>query len=162
MKAEAFIRTDGQLSTTNIILSYTPTSMTFQVPKCVVKARDPRLHQINVATMGFLIFGPIPEGVLNTNPIPEGIPRVEASSSSLIVKENEEEEEEEEEGEIVEVSDSEDNFDVFNQSESLAEESQIQEASPVPDIMGIQRKPRTGLLDVMESTSGSKVPEKNA
>ena len=112
--------------------------------------------------MGFLIFGPIPEGVLNTNPIPEGIPRVEASSSSLIVKENEEEEEEEEEGEIVEVSDSEDNFDMFNQSESLAEESQIQEASPVPDIMGIQRKPMTGLLDVMESTSGSKVPEKNA
>ena len=112
--------------------------------------------------MGFLIFGPIPEGVLNTNPIPEGIPRVEASSSSLIVKENEEEEEEEEEGEIVEVSDSEDNFNVFNQSESLAEESQIQEASPVPDIMGIQKKPRTGLLDVIESTSGSKVPEKNA
>ena len=145
------------------ILSYTPTSMTFQVLKCVIKARDPRLHQINVATISFLIFGPIPEGVLNTNPIPEGIPRVEASSSSPIVKENEEEEEEEEEeGEIVEVSDSEDNFDVFNQSESLAEESQIQEASPVPDIMGIQRKPRTGLLDVMESTSGSKVPEKNA
>ena len=156
-----FIRTDGQLSTTNIILSYTPTSMTFQVPKCVVKARDPRLHQINVAMTSFLISGPIPEGVFTTDPIPEGIPRVEASSSGPIVKKNEEEEEKEE-GEIVEVSDSEDNFDVFNQSESLAEESQIQEASPVPDIMGIQRKPRTGLLDVMESTSGSKVPEKNA
>ena len=109
----------------------------------------------------FLISGPIPEGVFTTDPIPEGIPRVEASSSGPIVKKNEEEEEKEE-GEIVEVSDSEDNFEVFNQSESLVEESQIREASPVLDIMGIQRKPRTGLLDVMESTSRSKVPEKNA
>ena len=128
------------------------------MPKCVIKARDPRLHQINVAMTSFLISGPIPEGVFTTDPIPEGIPRIEASSSGPIVKKNEEEEE----GEIVEVSDSEDNFEVFNQSESLVEESQIREASPVLDIMGIQRKPRTGLLDVMESTLRSKVPEKNA
>ena len=126
LKAEVFVHSNSKLRAAHIILSYTLISKTFQALKCVIKARDPRLHWISVAASGFLISGPIPEGVLTTNPIPKGIPRVEASSSGPIVKENEEEEEEEEEeGEIVEVFDSEDNFDVFKQSESLAEESQI-------------------------------------
>ena len=60
-----------------------------------------------------LISGPISEGVLTTNPIPKGIPKVEASSSCPIIEEKEKEQEEE--GEIVEVSDSEDDFGVFNQ-----------------------------------------------
>ena len=50
---------------------------------------------------------------------------------------------------------------MFNQPLSLVEESQIPEASLVLDDMGIQRKPRTGLFVVMESTLGSKALEKN-
>ena len=50
---------------------------------------------------------------------------------------------------------------MFNQPLSPIEESQILEVSPVIDDMGIQQKPRTGLFDIMESTLGSKVPEKN-
>ena len=81
--------------------------------KCVIKARDPHLQQINVATPGFLTTGPILEGILSTNPIPEGIPKVEASSSRSIIKEKEKKQEKEEK--IVEVSDFEDDFEVFNQ-----------------------------------------------
>ena len=125
LNAEVFVHMDGQLRAAHIILGYTPISKTFQASKCIIKARDPRLHRISVATLGFLIFGPIVEGVLTTDPILEGIPKVEASSSCPIVKENEEEEEEEEE-EIVEVSNFKDDFEVFNQLESPIEESQYE------------------------------------
>jgi len=90
--------------------------------KSIIKAQDPRLHWISVATLGFLISGPILEGVFTTNPIPKGVPKVEASSSCPINKE-EEEEKEKEEGEIFEVSDSKDNFEVFNRPLSPIEES---------------------------------------
>ena len=89
------------------------------MPKCVIKARDPRLQQINVAAPGFLITGPIPEDVLTTNCILEGKSKLEASFSHPIIKEKEKEQEEEEEEEIVEASDSKDDFEVFNQPLSL-------------------------------------------
>ncbi|KAL0001352.1 hypothetical protein SO802_015133 [Lithocarpus litseifolius] len=114
VKAEVFVHTDSQLRAAHIILDYVPISKAFQAPKYVIKAKDPRLHQISVAAPGFLIISPIPEGVLSTNPIPEGVPMVEASSSYPAIEEKEEEKEEET-GEIVEVSDSEDDFGVFNQ-----------------------------------------------
>ena len=85
--------------------------------KCVIKARDPRLQRINVAAPGFLTTGPILEGALSTNLIPEAIPKVEASSSHPIIKEKEKELEKEEE--LVEVSDSKDDFKVFDQLLSL-------------------------------------------
>lgn len=51
----------------------------------------------------------------------EGIPKVGASSSHLVVKEEKEEKEKEEtgEGEVVELFDFEDNFKVFNKPLSL-------------------------------------------
>ena len=61
--------------------------------KCIIKAKDPRLHQISVAVPGFL----------TTKPIPEGVPLAtlqlqytsgEATSSHLIIKEEEEEKKE--------------------------------------------------------------------
>ena len=112
-KAKVFVHTDGQLRATHLILDYIPISKSFQMPKCVIKARDPRLHQISVAAPGYLTTGPILEGILSTNPIPEGIPKVEASSSRSIIKEKEKKQEKEEK--IVEVSDSEDDFEVLNQ-----------------------------------------------
>ena len=76
------------------------------MPKCLIKARDPRLHWINVAALGFLTTGPIPVDTFTTDPILEGIPKValpfqhatkeEATSLQPAIKE-------EEEGEVLEV-----------------------------------------------------------
>ena len=75
-KVEVFVHTDEQLRAAHLILDYIPISKTFQVSKCVIKARDPRLQMISVAALGFLITGPIPKGILVTGLIPEGIPKV--------------------------------------------------------------------------------------
>jgi len=63
LKDEIFVHTDGQLRVTHLILSYNPLSSSFQAPKCMIKASDPCLHQINVAVPGFLTTGPIPKGI---------------------------------------------------------------------------------------------------
>ena len=72
---------------------------------------------------------------------------------------------------MVEVLDSEDNFEVFNRLESpkapisdfshlpFTQLSQIQEDLPVPEAMGIQHKPKASLIEVMESQVGGKAPE---
>ena len=60
LKAKVFVHTDGQLRAAHMILDYVLISKSFLVPKCVIKARDPRLQRISVATPGFLIAGPIP------------------------------------------------------------------------------------------------------
>ena len=58
---------NGQLRAAHLILGYTPLSLTFQAPKYVIQARDPRLHRISVSYQGFIVL----EGV----PIPRGTPR---------------------------------------------------------------------------------------
>ena len=162
LKAKVFVHSDGQLKAAHLILGYTPISKSYQVPKCVIKAKNPCLHRISVAVPGFLIAGPIPEGMLTTDPIPEGIPKValppqhtigEATSfHPAIIKEEEEKEEE-----VVEGSDSEDEFKVFNRPLSLeastgdldhfspAQSSYNQKATNTSDKMGIQRKKRSTL-----------------
>ena len=146
-----------------MILDYIPISKSFQAPKCVIKAWDPQLQRISVVALGFLISGPIPKGVLTTNPILEGIPMVEASSSCPITEKKEKEEEEEEEGEIVEVSDSEDDFGVFDQLLSPdASSGDLRQSSPSQsnyhrgptspsENMGIQWKQRSTLQELLES-----------
>ena len=135
---------DGQLRAAHLILGYTPLSFAFQAPKCVIRARDPRLHRISVAYKGFIVL----EGI----PLPQYTSRIEplfvanvlagASSSQLTLREEEveekEEEEEREEGEeenpeeVVELSDSSDDFWIFYQTTHSEEDL---------DEMGIQRKP---------------------
>jgi len=125
LKAEVFVHTDSQLRAAHLILNYIPISKSFQAPRCVIKAKDPHLHQISVATPGFLTTCPIPEGTLTTNPIPKGISKVAlppqyttgkaTHSHPAITKEEEEEKEEE----VVEVSNSKDKFKVFNRPLSL-------------------------------------------
>ena len=157
LKVEVFVHRDGQLRAAHLILSYTPISKSFQAPKCIIKAKDPCLHRTSVAAPGFLISCLILEGTLVTNPIPEGIPKIalppqytaeEAISSHPTITKEEEEKEEE----VVEVSDSEDEFDVFNQtlspeaspgdlsSSSPTQSSHNQEAANTSDEMSIQRK----------------------
>ena len=74
------------------------------MPKCVIRAKYPRLHQINIAAPGFLNPGPVPQGILKVEPILPYKVEDEATPSQLAVKEEEEEEEEEEE--VVEMFDS--------------------------------------------------------
>ena len=100
-----------------MILGYQPISLAFQAPKCVIKAKDPCLHCISVAYEGFVVPEgiSIPEGTPFTQPLFVGIPSVEASLSRPIDKEEEEEKEKEKESEeIVDLSDSQDEFEVFN------------------------------------------------
>ena len=61
LQFEIFVHFDGQLRVAHIILGYKPISTSFQAPKYVIKAKDPQLHQINIAVLGFLI-GPPPKG----------------------------------------------------------------------------------------------------
>ena len=108
---------DGQLRAAHIILRYKPISTAFQAPKCVIKAKDPRLHRISVAFEGFIVPEgvPIPEGTPFTQPLPVAAVSVWASSSRSVlqeVKEEEEKEGEEEKEEVVELLDSADEFEV--------------------------------------------------
>ena len=115
LKAEVFVNSDGQLRAAHLILGYTSISSSFQAPKCVIKARDPRLQRISIAALGFLLPGLKVESVEITTPIPEGIPKAGvlpqqrtagATTSSCLV--------DIEEGEVLEVVDFEDEFKVFS------------------------------------------------
>ena len=77
LKAEIYVNeADGQLRAAHLILGYTPLSFGFQAPKCVIRARDPRLHRISVAYEGFIV----PEGI----PLPQYIPRTEPLSMASV------------------------------------------------------------------------------
>ena len=111
------MNSNGQLRAVHLILAYAPISSIFQAPKCVIRARDPRLHRISVTVLGFLLPGPKVEGAEITTLIPEGIPKarvlsqqrtVEATTLSRLA--------DIEEGEMLEVADSEDEFKVFSQA----------------------------------------------
>ena len=100
-----------------------------------------------------------------------GILSIGASPSQPIVKEEEEEKEEEEKEkepeEIVDLSDSQDEFEVFNrplspESTSVNLDHQ-QEVGIIPlDEMGIQRKSKRSLLDLIDSQPGKDAPGKSA
>ena len=114
LKVEVFVHIDGQLRAAHLILDYIPISKRFLAPKCVIKARDPRLQQISIAAPSFLLPNPVPKGTLTTEPIPEGIPKVVSPlpqttrvATSFHPASTEEEE-------VVEVIDFEDESEVFN------------------------------------------------
>jgi len=119
----------------------------------VIKARDPRLHQINVAIPSFLIPGPIPDGVLQVELPSRFATKAKATPSQPIIKEEEGEE-------IVDVSDLEDDYEVFNQPQSPkiriddldhllpAPVFHDHEATDISDTMGIQCKSRLSLQEL--------------
>ena len=156
LKAEIYMNeTDGQLWAAHLILSYTPLLFAFQAPKYVIRAHDPRLHRISVAFRGFIVPEgiPLPQDTFRTKPLFVAIVSAGASSSQSALREEEveegeeEKEEKEEEGEVVELSDSLDDFGIFNQ---------LILSKKDPDEMGIQRKPQKSLMELMEN-----MPEKN-
>ena len=60
LQSEVYVNeSDSQLKAVHLILGYTPISRAFQAPKCVIRAKDPRLHHISVAYEGFVV----PEGI---------------------------------------------------------------------------------------------------
>ena len=136
-----FVHKDDQLQVAHLILEYTPLSSSFQVPKCIIKAKDPRLHQISVAILGFLIIDPILEGIPKVALPSQRTAEEEATSSLPTTKEKEE---------VVKVSESEDDFEVFNRSlspETLTGDpghlpptpaSHAQEDSSILEDIGIQ------------------------
>ena len=142
---------DGQLRAAHLILGYTPISRAFQAPRCVIKAKDPRLHRISVAYEGFVV----PEGILIPESKPFTQPLLVATllagiSSPLPVPQEEEEREEED---FVDLTDSLDEFEVFNQPSS---------PKSLPKEMGIQRKPQKSLMELIEDQPGKGGPGKSA
>ena len=57
LKAEVFVNSNGQLRAAHLILGYTPILSSFQAPKCVIRARDPRLYLVNMDLMPSLLIG---------------------------------------------------------------------------------------------------------
>ena len=170
------MNTDGQLRVAHLILGYKPISSSFQAPKCVIKSNSPRLYRISVAVPGFLLPEgvPIPGGTLIIEPIHadmlatetifEGIPKVSLQSQQLTGVATSSHPTNIEEEEVVEVPDSEDEFEVFNQA--LSPDTSTPNLGPPSsstlDEMGIQRKPKSSLLDLIESQPGRDAPVKAA
>ena len=126
-----------------MILGYTPLSFAFQASKYVIRARDPRLQRISVAYQGFVVPEgiPLPRDTPFTQPLFVASLSAETSTSQPILREEEDrgEEEEEEErnpDEVVDLTNSSDKFEVFNQTIHFEDD---------PDEMGIQRKPQKSL-----------------
>ena len=128
---------DGQLRAAHLILGYTPISRAFQAPRCVIRAKNPQLHRISVAYKGFVVPEgiPLPRHTPLTQPLPVTTLLAGVPSPSPILQVDEEEEEQEEEG-FVDLTESTNDFEVFNQ---------LSPPKNVPEEMGIQRKPQRSL-----------------
>ena len=136
LQFEVYINeSDGQLRAAHLILGYTPISHAFQVPRCVIRAKDPRLHRISVTYEGFIVPKgiPLPKYTPLTQPLPVATLSARVPSLSPILQVKEEEEEGQEEEGFVDLTKSTDNFEVFNQ---------LSPPKNVLEEMGIQRKPK--------------------
>ena len=108
LQSEIFEHIDGQLQVAHLILEYKPISTSFQAPKYVIKVKDPWLYQINIAIMGFLTC-PLPEGTHQIELPSQRSAEEEATSSQLVPKET---------IKVVEVLDSNEDFEAFDQPRS--------------------------------------------
>ena len=135
---------DSQLRAAYLILGYTPISHAFQALRCVIRAKDPRLHRINVVYEGFVVLKSIP--LPTSTPFTQLLPVATLSAGlpfpSPILQEGEEEEEEQEDKGFVDLTESADKFEVFNQPSS---------PKNLPNKIGIQRKPQKSLQELLES-----------
>ena len=84
LQAEVYVNeSDGQLRAAHLIFGYTPISHAFQAPRCVIRARDSRLHRISVAYEGFVVPQsiPLPRYSPLTKPLPVATFAAGATSS---------------------------------------------------------------------------------
>ena len=103
LKSKIFVHTDGQLRAAHIILGYDPISSSFQAPKYMIKAKDPQLQQINIVVPGFLA-STSPKG---TQLAELPFQRSAEEEATLPVLE--------EMAKVVEISDFEEEFEIFDQ-----------------------------------------------
>ena len=124
-----------------------PISHAFQASKCVIRAKDPQLHRISVAYEGFMVPEgiPLPKSTPFTQSLPVATLSAEVSSPSPILQEEEEGKEEQEEQGFMDLTESVDEFEVFNQPSS---------SKSLPEEMGIQRKPQKSLLELIRNQLG--------
>ena len=122
LRAEIYINeSDSQLRAAHLILGYNPISRAFQVPSCVIRAKDPQFHRISVAYEGFVVPQgvPLPRYSPHTEPLPVASLAAVATSSPpppIYQVEEAEEVEREEEG-FVDLTSLTDDYEVFiNQS----------------------------------------------
>ena len=84
LQAEVYVNeSNGHLRAAHLILRYTPISRAFQASRCVIRARDPRLHRISVAYEGFVVPQgiPLPRYSPLTEPLPVATLTAGAASS---------------------------------------------------------------------------------
>ena len=107
---------DGQLGAAHLILGYTPISRAFQALRCMIRAKDPRLHLISVAYEGFVVPEgiPLPRSTPLTQPLPVATLSARVPSPSPILQVEEEEKEEQKEKGLVDLTKSTNDFEVFN------------------------------------------------
>ena len=148
LKSEVYINeSDDQLKAAHLILGYTPISGAFQAPRCVIRTKDPWFHRISVAYEGLVV----PEGISLPRCTPLTQPLLVATfstgvpSPSPILQVEEKEEERQEEEDFVDLTESIDDFEVFNQ---------LSPPKNVPEEMSIQRKPQRSLQELLESQPG--------
>nr|XP_023917783.1 protein ENL-like [Quercus suber] len=165
-KAEIFVNeAANQVRATHKILGYKLLQKSFSAPRHMIRAKDPRLHQIIVVEHGFS-FSKGPS-------IPEGVPlagsslshqAAEAEGGSL-----------EKEREVVDLGSSKDEFGAFDQV-YLSEDPSgdlgdpyLSEADLLPPRtrtgtqaeMGFKRQPQTSLFDLFEGQLGKDTPGKS-
>ena len=148
LRAEIYINeSDGQLRAAHLILGYNPISRAFQVPSCVIRAKDSQFHRISVAYKGFVVPQgvPLPRYSPHTEPLPVASLAAAATSYPPIYQVEEEEEVEREEEGFVDLTSLTDDYEVFNLSSP---------SRNVPEDMGIQRKPQHSLQELLESQPG--------
>ena len=99
LQSEVYVNdVDGQLRAAHLILGYKPISCTFQALRCVIRAKDPRLHRISVAYKGFVVLEGVhlPRNIPLTESLPVATLSAGVPSPSPILQVEEEEEEEQE------------------------------------------------------------------
>ena len=144
LQSEVYVNeSDGQLRAAHLILKYTPITRAFQAPRCVIRAKDPWLHRISVANEGFVVpegiplprYPPLTQPLLVDNhyllpPLQQEQHLPSLPPPPIFQIEEEEEAKQEEEG-FVDLIESTDDYEVFNQPSPPKD---------VPAEMGIQRK----------------------
>ena len=156
LQSEVYVNeADGQLRAAHLILAYKPISRAFQALRCVIRAKDPRLHRISVAYEGFVVPKgvPLPINTPFTQPLPIATLSARVPSPSSILHVEEKEEEQQKEEGFVDLTESTDEFEVFNQ---------LSPPKNLSDEMGIQRKPQRSLQELLESQPGRGEPGKSA
>ena len=123
----------------------------------MIRARDPRLHRISIAYEGFIVPEgiPLPQYTSRTEPLFVASVSAGTPLSLLTLREKEikgRKEKEKDEEEVIAVSESSDDFGIFDQPISPEED---------PDEMEIQRKPQKSLLELMEGQPGKSAPAKS-